>query len=303
MVIKSIDYIIDLRRGKGKAASLSRTGPQRPGFHGRRKRAHRSGLLRARISRRASVWKRPDVNQDKINELRNNHTLHSDKFYVASGGEHVLETDSYYGILRNPHLSRNEQCALQPYKDSLYNRYFDQLKGVVMISNRSAVAAALSGADFDGDIVKIVIDRTINQAILDAVYEKEVPQEGGTSRRNKFRRKLPIVSISSPKGSDRKVGRWISCNDARAVFSSRVGLISNLAIKIGKEEYNNHALPEESAALCTIATGLEIDSVKNGISPSLGYLEKLCQETDDGFLSAYKSFKSHMSDEKEKADV
>lgn len=69
--------------------------------------------------------------------------------------------------MRNPHLSRNEQIILRAAEKygSLYEKYFSHLKGAVMISAASNVVMTLGGADFDGDLVKIIKDSRIVQAV------------------------------------------------------------------------------------------------------------------------------------------
>ena len=243
------------------------------------------------------------ANKNKIKDWKKNKTIYRDGFYLSGWRGYGLQKDNYYGVLRNPHLSRNEQCALRPFSSNIYNKYFGGLKGVIMTGYESIVPTALSGADFDGDMVKVVFDETVNQAILKGVYkEKGISPKTGVML---YERKLPVAKINSPKGKDnkRKIGKtiegkeiYITFDDIRATFSSRVGHISNLAIDIGRLEYHGANVPDGSAALCTIATGLEIDSVKTGISPDLTYLENLC-DVDDGFMIASRQFKAFKEDE------
>lgn len=235
--------------------------------------------------------------KEEINNLKRQCLL-PDRFYtcgIASGDTGILDPNKYYGILRSPHLSRNEQCALRPYTSQLYADYFGNLNGVVMVSDLSDAPIAMSGADFDGDMVKIIMDEDINEAILKTVYEPDDERGADAHGVIGYRRKLPVPVIKSPRGESRLLGRHISYEDLRASFAGRVGHISNLAIRIAKMEYANSgksAVPENSAALCTIATGLEIDAVKNGAAPDITYLESLCKGSKDVYLSIHNDMKN-----------
>ena len=249
--------------------------------------------------------------KEKINEWKKTKKIYRDSFYLSGWKGYGLQKDKYYGILRNPHLSRNEQCALRPFNSPIYNKYFGDLKGVIMTGYESEVPTALAGADFDGDMVKIVFNEAVNDAILKAVYTKD-----GTSPKTgiqKYRRKVPISLIDPPQGADKdkKIGKkieikteegvsekriYITFEDIKSTFSSRVGQISNLAIDIGRMEYHDGGVPDGSTALCTIATGLEIDSVKTGISPDLTYLEGLIKSDESGFMTAIKKYKRILED-------
>ena len=185
-----------------------------------------------------------------------------------------LRSKTYYGLLRNPHLSRNEQCSLSPFiprRDGIYSRYFGHLKGILMVPQFSYVPQALGGADFDGDMVKLITDERINRAINDACYR---PDEAESD--SKHERKLPVVMI--PDTSPRTVLLPENGVDFRTLvdtFSSRVGEISNHAIYLGKREYDDEH-PDPSYDLkcetCTIYAGLEIDAAKTGRHPYLADL-------------------------------
>ena len=222
--------------------------------------------------------------QEMIRHLRQ-FTLKNDRFYISGMSDYGMEQTGYYGMLRSPHLSRNEQCVLRPYKSTLYNKYFSHLKGVVMVSNLSTAPAAMAGADFDGDMVKIITNDVINEAIISAAYEPDPNRTIDSLGVAPLKRKLPISVISSPDGGDCYLGKHISYDDLKKSFASRVGIISNLAITMGKKEYAGASeVPDSSTALCTIATGLEIDSVKNGINPDIKYLQELCKKTADVYI-------------------
>ena len=99
--------------------------------------------------------------------------IYDDKFYLPGGEKFALSEKKYYGFFRNPHLSRNEECALRPYipdKNNVYTRYFGHLEGIVMLSYNSIAPRVLGGADFDGDFVQIYFDEDINRALLRGAY-------------------------------------------------------------------------------------------------------------------------------------
>lgn len=56
-------------------------------------------------------------------------------------------------ILRNPHIARNEEILLDPYRpvEQMRKHYLGHLTDVVMVSSTMYAAERLGGADFDGD--------------------------------------------------------------------------------------------------------------------------------------------------------
>ena len=90
------------------------------------------------------------ITREMIKKVRDqiwNERLRPAKFFTAdcipknpifSSKERRLKLDSreYYGILRSPHLSRNEQCSLKPFipsENDVYSKYFGHLKGILMV--------------------------------------------------------------------------------------------------------------------------------------------------------------------------
>ena len=216
--------------------------------------------------------------QDQISSLKSvAKKIHYEKalpqwtFYMADS-KIDLNKNNYYSIFRNPHLSRNEQCALKPFTNKLYEKYFSHLSGVIMLSVDSLDPLALGGADFDGDFVKIVANEKVTQAVLDGAYKKILDGD-----KFYYVRKLPIiniVSISAPKfpvpdTTDEKFLSIVS-----NTFDSKVGHISNAAIKLGQVQYayNSESIKTKMPMKCqdcTIITGLEIDAAKTGYHPNV----------------------------------
>ena len=197
-----------------------------------------------------------------------------------------LNPFNFYGFLRNPHLSRNEQVILKPYvkKESLYEKYFSHLKGVVMVSAYSTAPMALGGADFDGDLVKVVSDSQIVEAIKRGVYE---------TAENKVLRKLPVIDIPSVTAARIPVQKIIPLKVIIDTFDSKVGLVSDCAFKLSKKEYLFNGEPEEKykniCAKCTVVVGLEIDAAKTGVHPEKNIAEiKKLAAGKDPFLTAKK---------------
>lgn len=207
--------------------------------------------------------------------------LYEDRFYVAGHAKYGLDFRKYYAVLRNPHLSKNEQCALRPYTPaagSLYEKYFGHLSGVLMIPYNSNVAAVLGGADFDGDLVKLILDRDISDAVFHGAYRRKENGHG-------YERKYPIVSIPGTLGKSRKITSNITFDDICNTFSSKVGQISNVAFRLSKTERS------DLCPVCTIATGLEIDAAKTGMHPDFKGLQEILKEISDGPADYYLNIK------------
>ena len=207
------------------------------------------------------------ADDEKFKELKDSECLFKEYFYMPQNRIN-LEANKHYPIFRNPHLSRNEQCALIPYvkgrkaqKNDMYYKYFSHLRGVVMVAYNSLVPQTLGGADFDGDIVKIIDDNRIRHAVLRGVYHD-------------YKRVLPIIKIPSVDSrGDLPVTDETKYEIIRDTFSNKIGQISNLSIRLGSKEYESvngkQEKLEHSCAECTILTGLEIDAAKTGAHPYL----------------------------------
>lgn len=218
--------------------------------------------------------------------------LFTDTFYMPQAKLHLYPGKPCL-FLRNPHLSRNEEVLLKAYTapHSLYETYFGHLSGVVQIGLGSWAADALGGADFDGDLVKIVSGAPA-KAVMDAVYEK---------RKDILVRKLPVIQIPSTAPKEKSVQKdRIDYNTVRDTFRSQVGKISNLAIRWGKLEYapGKTAEPADEirnkTAECTILTGLEIDAAKSGRHPSIApILRDDWVKTKDPYLKLEREFSAH----------
>lgn len=162
-------------------------------------------------------------------------------------------------VLRNPHISRNEEVRLKPYQKAEDDRekFFGHLNGVVMVSWDTLTAERLGGADFDGDMVKIFTDEIVNHAVSRS-------------------KQLPLLKIPSEEPLISDANDWEARFEAvKNSFSSRVGQISNAALNRSIIAYNENNSAQErekcrqDTETLAILTGLEIDSAKTGIKPDL----------------------------------
>lgn len=131
-------------------------------------------------------------------------------FYAAQAKNGIeWKPGKEYALLRNPHLSRNEQCVLSSYvpektgKD-YYQEYLGDLSGVVMLPYASPIAERLSGADFDGDLVKLIDNEIIN-----------------TSAKECFEN-TPMVFIPHEEEKAKKITELFSYSSIKDGFGSRV---------------------------------------------------------------------------------
>ena len=202
-------------------------------------------------------------------------------YYSVVKGEHfgttlfyapgaAYESDGVCTILRNPHISRNEEIRLRAYDakkedDRMWDWYLHRLTSVVMVDARMLAAERLGGADFDGDQVKTIADPLVNRCV-------QRNYDGGIENSAN----LPLLYIPAEEPVIRNAFQWhdryLTVKDT---FSSRVGQISNAAFNRSVIAYSENSDPEERE-LCrqdvetlTILTGLEIDSAKSGVKPDL----------------------------------
>lgn len=189
--------------------------------------------------------------------------LNADRFYLP--GNSRLDGDKSYALFRNPHLSPYEHVSLKPFtpgKGSLHHLLFGKLSDVVMVEPRSLVPMALSGADFDGDIVAVIENESYNRAV------------------EKMYKNRKVVIIPSPSGKGKPQRAYVPGAEAeeeeknaiiaaeaemlKQTFSSFVGIYSNRAFRF---IVNNEENCQMKAAAMTAVVGLEIDSAKNGAKP------------------------------------
>ena len=172
-----------------------------------------------------------------------------------------------YTLLRSPHIARNEEALVKPLADvgPLRQKYLSHLHYVLMVDSRSLISERLGGADYDGDMVKTIADPLMNKCVLRS-YSDGVP---------------PVLKIPAADPIISDADDWKArFETVKSTFSSRVGQISNAALRSGIIAYDENKTAEERASArqatetLAILTGLEIDSAKSGIKPDLSeYLE------------------------------
>ena len=192
-------------------------------------------------------------------------------FYAPRPG---YKSKSACTILRNPHIARNEEILLDPYRpvEQMRKHYLGHLTDVVMVSSFMYAAERLGGADFDGDMVKTIADPIVNRCV-ERNYESEKLDNIDN---------LPFLKIPSIEARIQDAGDWRArFQTVRDTFSSRVGQISNAALARSVIAYNENSQAEErqqareEVETLAILTGLEIDSAKSGVKPDLSpYLGK-----------------------------
>jgi len=184
-------------------------------------------------------------------------------------------------LLRNPHLSRNEDVCAEINGESYYyyyKRYLSHLTGVIFVGHCSYIPAAMGGADFDGDHVIITYDKRIINACKKG-YQENLSKAST----------LPFIHIPTLSGGNAYVEKenFVSPQVIYNTFSNRIGIISNAAMKIAAVEYDK-TLPKTetapSASLCTVLTGAEIDATKKGLRPDIdsviGDKGNECEQTE-----------------------
>ena len=170
-------------------------------------------------------------------------------------------------ILRNPHISRNEEALVTPLDPvgPLREKYLNHLYYVAMVDSRSLIPDRLGGADYDGDTVHLYAEPLLSRCV-------SRNYDGGLDNASN----LPLMKIPSVEPLIADANDWHArFETVKSTFSSRVGQISNAALRRSILAYDE-SLPigereqyRKETAILTILTGLEIDSVKSGITPEL----------------------------------
>ena len=182
-------------------------------------------------------------------------------------------------ILRNPHIAKNEEVVVYPpnHEHDIRHRYLSHLSGVVMVEPWSLIAERLGGADYDGDMVKVIREPVICESIASHYKETANPFEDRFASRNN----LPLLSIPSAEPQLQNANDLHARFEAvKSTFSSRVGQISNAAFDRSMLAYDESLDDEireqnrKETETLAILTGLEIDSAKSGVKPNLSaYLD------------------------------
>lgn len=214
----------------------------------------------------------------------------ADSFYVP--GSRLSPDTVQCALLRNPHVSRDESLLLKPYfpKDNEEYTQFglNQLTGLAMIDpcDPALPAASIGGADYDGDEVFFVADKTFIAGMYGPDLEK-----GKGHRQPLINRSLPAAERTYTPDDI-----YVTIRDA---FSGNVGLFSNAGYRASLSAYlyskANDGLPqpvpEGVVRLCSFLTEIETDAPKTGIHPSTKdrRLEVTDKTTFDNFFLDFKN--------------
>lgn len=207
-----------------------------------------------------------DLLRARIKELQAGSHIFTDNFYMPSN-QMTLRSNDNYVILRNPHLSSNEDCLALPYlpkKDTLYSKYLSHLDGVIMVAYESLIPNILGGADFDGDMVRIYDESCITEAIRQT-KKIEAEKKLGPDCDTETVRKPQMVFIDTNKENNQPVPRQVTFDYVKDTYGNQIGQISNAAIRLGEMQGQSGVF--YSPAHCTLLTGLEIDAAKTGVHP------------------------------------
>lgn len=201
------------------------------------------------------------------------------RFYLAAMSQPFAKT-SFYALgavydsgevctlLRNPHITRNEeiQLAVYPKVEQMRKHYLGHLHDVVMVDSEMLAAERLGGADYDGDMIKTIADPLLNECVK-RNYEYDQIENIDN---------LPLLYIPSEEAVIRSADDWHDrFVTVRDTFSSRVGQICNAAFDRSIIAYDENSTSEErrccreETEILAILTGLEIDSAKSGVKPDL----------------------------------
>lgn len=204
-----------------------------------------------------------------------NRTFLDSECYVPGAAYEYEDTCT---LLRNPHIAKNEELLVNVYSenDGIRERYLGHLTGVVMVGAEGLCAERLGGADYDGDMIRIIADPAVNECVL-RNYSVLMRSYDVSSRDN-----LPLLQIPSAEPLIRNADDWRARFEAvSSTFASRVGQICNAALDRSVIAYNENSeererrrCREETETLA-ILVGLEIDSAKSGVRPDLSeYLKE-----------------------------
>ena len=216
--------------------------------------------------------------------IKNNQFIKENHFYMPNSYIE-LDEDKYYGILRSPHLSRSEEVLAKPYKikeNSLMEKYFSHLKGVLMVSKCSVLPLTLGGADYDGDLVKLYSNDEIVKAIKEGNYD------------NQYKRVSPIIVIPKDDSKYFEDLDYISYKTISSTFSNQIGLISMMSIQYG-ELANIIDIDPGYQRKCSIVAGMEVDASKTGNHP-MALIESLKSEYEDEIKNIAKDLNIKFSE-------
>lgn len=214
--------------------------------------------------------------------------LRANEFYAPVGDSEEEEGLFEYFpkkpccLLRNPHLSKNENVLSYPYRRKGGSeetpdervRYFGHLTGVCMINPTSLSHTRLGGADFDGDDVVIVDDIDFNEGIYPQ-FKRNGNGDFFLKNAELFIPYYPTIDIPAFKGSKKSkmedlASSGVVSSCLRDTFGQKIGAYN---YKGNGSSAVENAFPSmkrtrSSAPVDWVITvGLEIDKAKSGYNP------------------------------------
>ena len=171
-------------------------------------------------------------------------------------------------LLRNPHISRNEEIQLSAYpkEEQMRKYYLGHLTDVVMVDADMLAAERLGGADYDSDMIKTIADPLLNTCVARNYENGRLD--------NAFN--IPLLYIPTEEPVLRDANDWYDrFVTVRDTFSNRIGHLCNTAFDRSVIAYDENLTAEEKkkyreeTELLAILTGLEIDAAKSGVRPYL----------------------------------
>lgn len=149
--------------------------------------------------------------------------------------------------------------------------YLGHLTDVLMVDAFMLASERLGGADYDGDMIKTIVDPLLNQCVRRNYDDNTLSPLSNMDN-------LPLLHIPSAEPQLRDAEDWFArFETVSSTFSSRVGQICNAALDRSVIVAYNENVPAEQrqryrqeTETLAILTGLEIDSAKSGVRPDLG---------------------------------
>ncbi len=224
--------------------------------------------------------KTPAGRRERSFWLRLWHNLIGEQYYLAPQAKY--KSDGVCTILRNPHISRNEEMQMKAFnrKDNMRQTFLSHLSDVVMVDVESMAAERLGGADYDGDMVKTIADPIVERCVA---RHSRFTEDYTTN--------IPFLLIPSEEAVIRNADDWHDrFVTVRDTFSTRIGQICNAAFNRSIIAYDENSDAEDrercrkEVEMLAILSGLEIDSAKTGVKPDLDEYLKGRRFKCSGFL-------------------
>lgn len=235
-------------------------------------------------------------------------------------GDAVCPVVSLY---RNPHLSQSEQTlALAQIPGEA--DFLKHLTGTVLLPARSLLPMRLGGADFDGDIARVISDKAFVTPLRDTLQKSETAAEadflsafaalqksknaaaadfGSTfAALDAVPPQLPLVNMDPPKDDHKEADLSFEPSAFRQADTelflrtgqNKVGRYSNAAVSLSAAGTayvpGSSRTGEDRVRLMTYAVGMEIDSAKTGRVVRLP--KGFCGTKDMPFLEFNRQVKS-----------